>query len=102
MVTWKDMIDKEMQRNDDSWENLVQANISQNDCCCSDQEDYDELLVASFDRGFDSGFGTSEGDYFTVWTHDWVYFPVVYDGAEWASSVPRWPMEGYAKEHVGG
>jgi len=50
---------------------------------------------------FDSGFGGSEGCAFTVWTKNRVYFPVVYDGAEWIGSVPRNP-NGEATDHQGG
>ncbi len=50
---------------------------------------------------FDSGFGTSEGPPVLVWTRDRVYFPVVYDGAEWLGSAPRHPTaEG--QRHLGG
>jgi hypothetical protein len=50
---------------------------------------------------FDNGYGGSEGVPFTLWTEKRVYFPVVYDGAEWVASVPREPS-GEKTEHVGG
>ena len=53
------------------------------------------------DSMFYSGYGGSEGAPFTVWTKDRVYFPVVYDGAEWVGSVPRNPCE-EATSHQGG
>jgi hypothetical protein len=52
-------------------------------------------------RQFDAGYGGSEGRPFTLWTTNRVYFPGVYDGAEWVASVPRNP-NGEATRHVGG
>ena len=54
-----------------------------------------------FDREFDGGYGGSEGCYFTAWGGKYVYFPTVYDGAEWISFVPRNPCL-QATQHVGG
>lgn len=54
-----------------------------------------------FDKKFDNGYGGSEGVPFTLWTHGRVYFPVVYDGAEWVESVPRHPCD-EATPHLGG
>ena len=52
-------------------------------------------------KGFDNGFGGSEGCPFTVWTKKRIYFPAVYDGSEWVASVSRNP-DGKPTEHVGG
>lgn len=53
------------------------------------------------DASFDDGYGLSEGPDVLVWTENRVYFPVVYDGAEWLDSAPRNPQpEGQG--HVGG
>jgi len=53
------------------------------------------------DEKFDAGYGGSEGPPVLVWTEDYVYFPVVYDGAEWMDRAPRNPRpEGMG--HVGG
>lgn len=38
---------------------------------------------------FNDGYGTSEGKDFTAWSDNYVYFPVVYDGAEWVGYVAR-------------
>ena len=54
-----------------------------------------------FDREFDGGYGGSEGCYFTAWGQLYVYFPTVYDGAEWISFVPRNPCL-QATSHIGG
>lgn len=56
---------------------------------------------ATLDIGFYSGYGISEGPNILIWTEERVYFPVVYDGAEWMGSAPRNPApEG--QPHVGG
>lgn len=54
-----------------------------------------------FDKEFYAGFGGAEGKPFTLWTANRVYFPVVYDGAEWVGSVPRNPCD-EASDHHGG
>ena len=53
------------------------------------------------DREFDNGYGGSEGEPVLIWTEERVYFPVVYDGAEWMGSVPRNPVPN-GQPHVGG
>ncbi len=55
-----------------------------------------ELLVE-----FHDSFGCSEGKSFTAWGEKYVYFPVVYDGAEWVGKAPRDPCD-EATEHMGG
>lgn len=50
---------------------------------------------------FDPGYGTSEGPTVLAWTETRVYFPVVYDGAEWMGSAPRNPQQD-GQHHVGG
>jgi hypothetical protein len=53
------------------------------------------------DIKFDAGYGGSEGPPVLIWTEEYVYFPVVYDGAEWLDRAPRNPRaEG--QPHVGG
>lgn len=53
------------------------------------------------DVEFDDGYGGSEGPPVLIWTEQRVYFPVVYDGAEWLGSAPRNPTS-EGQEHVGG
>ena len=55
----------------------------------------------AFDVFFDCGYGGAEGPEVLAWTERRVYFPVVYDGAEWCESVPRNPCD-EATKHVGG
>lgn len=53
------------------------------------------------DREFSGGYGSSQGEAILLWTEERVYFPVVYDGAEWLGSAPRNPVaEG--QSHEGG
>ena len=70
-----------------------------------DGEDFDKrictLTEKQLKKKFDSGYGGAGGDPFTCWGEKWVYFPVVYDGAEWVGRVPRNPCD-IATEHQGG
>lgn len=56
-----------------------------------------DLLVAcsltdeELDTEFDDGFGAAEGKSFWCWGTKFVYFSVVYDGAESVGYVPREP-----------
>lgn len=59
------------------------------------------LTPEQLDREFDDGYGGTEGEPFTVWTKDRVYFPIGYDGAKWCGSVARNP-DGKATNHQGG
>ncbi|MFX1724974.1 hypothetical protein [Stenotrophomonas sp. AS1] len=59
------------------------------------------LTEAELDIDFSRGYGGSEGKAFTLWTERRVYFPAVYDGAEWVGSAPRNPCD-EATEHQGG
>ncbi|MGH3098473.1 MAG: hypothetical protein ACRDMV_21010 [Streptosporangiales bacterium] len=54
---------------------------------------------AAFDIQFENG--GSNGPDVLAWTKTRVYFPVVYDGAEWLGSAPRNP-QAYGQHHVGG
>jgi hypothetical protein len=84
-TTWRKMLTKTFEETGDSWDNLEDTTLTE-----------DQL-----DTEFYSGFGGSEGCPFTLWTRDWVYFPIVYDGAEWPGYAPRNP-NGVATEHWGG
>lgn len=53
------------------------------------------------DIEFDDGFGCAEGPPFLLWTENYVYFPVQYDGSEFIGSAPRNPCN-IAQFHVGG
>lgn len=85
MTTWRELILNEMQSQNETWDNVVACTLSN-----------EELDVDFYD-----GYGSAEGQPFTLWTNSRVYFPVVYDGAEWVGSVPRHPCA-EATEHIGG
>lgn len=84
ITTWRKLIETELKLQKESWVDVVSCT----------------LLEKELDEEFDDGFGTTEGKSFTLWTHDRVYFPVCYDGAEWVSSVSRLP-DAIPTKHVG-
>jgi hypothetical protein len=84
-TTWRKQIEQEMKRHGESFRQFFHCTL-----------EYEEL-----DREFYNGYGGIEGEPFTLWTDNRVYFPVCYDGAEWCDSVPRNP-NGQATEHCGG
>ena len=59
------------------------------------------LTEEELDSEFYDGFGGEEGMPFTAWSETHVYFPVVYDGAEWVGRVRREPCD-IATHHIGG
>ncbi len=85
LTTWRKAISEAMVGHGETIEDIIHCTLSP-----------EELDVE-----FDDGYGGSEGKPFTAWTKSRVYFPVVYDGAEWAASVPRDPCD-ESVEHIGG
>ena len=59
------------------------------------------LIDKEMDIEFNGGYGGAEGKSFTAWSERYVYFPVVYDGAEWVGRAPRNPCK-QVTEHQGG
>ena len=85
LTTWRKLIQAEMNDwKDDSFDNFVAIDIG--------YRRWFNHNAPELDEEFDDGYGSSEGRPFTMWTHEWVYFPVVYDGAEWVGRAPRSPM----------
>jgi len=80
MATWRELIAK---------------------CACGDTVDHYTLTPEELDVEFNSGYGGSEGVPFTAWSDDYVYFPVVYDGAEWVGRVRRNPCSEASNHHGG-
>jgi len=68
--TWRKIIASEMKEHGESWDDAISCTLT------------DDQL----DKEFDSGYGGEEGEPFTVWTKQRVYFPICYDGAEWCSA----------------
>lgn len=85
MATWQQLISEELTKRGEDWPSVVSSTLS------------DEQL----NEEFHDGYGSSNGEAFTLWTSNRVYFPVVYDGREWVESVARNP-DGVPTEHVGG
>ena len=91
-VTWKQLIEEEMEDNQDTWDDVVDW-----------KTDIDKDSTSWWDIEFSSSFGIAEGNPFLLWTKRFVYFPVVYDGSEWVGSVPI--KKGYSNRkltHYGG
>lgn len=85
MENWKAMLDNALKGNGESWGD-VEANTM------TDEE---------MSKMFYSGYGRIEGCAFTVWTKNFVYFPVCYDGSEWVGCVSRNP-DRKPTDHIGG
>lgn len=105
-TNWKKEITTAMEKHSETWNDVVYF------CIAKHHSRYEEELEASdlvppedlekaLLRTFDGGLGGNEGFAFTLWTHKRVYFPVDYDGAEWAESVPRDPCDEMT-QHIGG
>ena len=77
MTTWREMLNESLIEHGEGLADVVGNTMT------------DEQM----DKDFDSSYGCAEGCPFTVWTTNRVYFPVVYDGAEWVGSAPRNPCE---------
>lgn len=82
---WKQRLGEALEENGESWDDVESNTMTD-----------EEMLTV-----FNDGHGGSEGCSFTVWTKNSVYFPVVYDGAEWVGRVSRNP-DGVPTAHMGG
>ena len=82
---WKKLISLELETNNETWADVIKCTLTKK-----------KLLVA-----FDCGYGDANGQPFTLWTINFVYFPAQYDGSEWCASVPRNPCK-KATAHIGG
>ena len=74
--TWMKMIQETMDENDDPGPIIS--------CTINDDQ---------LNKEFYSGYGGPEGQPFTAWSAQYVYFPICYDGAEWVGSAPRNPCD---------
>jgi len=84
-----------------TWYKLIKDEMKSNN------EDDNVRYISTFSNHaelieeFDDGFGGTEGKPFTLWTENFVYFPLCYDGAEWCGSIARNPND-LPTEHQGG
>jgi hypothetical protein len=83
--TWREAIANALEQHGEKWEDVISCTLTQ-----------EELDVE-----FDDDYVVPEGKPFTARTRHRVYFPVQYDGSEWAASVARNP-DGNPTHHVGG
>jgi len=83
--TWRKEITLALKANNEKWGDIIVCTLTTDQC----------------DEEFDGGFGCVEGKAFTVWTARNVYFPICYDGSEWAGSAPRNPSD-KETQHQGG
>jgi hypothetical protein len=82
-MTWRTAIQVCMaETTGETWQDLIA--IAGEDC---------------MDKAFDDGFGSREGEPFTAWSENWVYFPKEYDGLEEVCAVRRNPCD-IRTEHV--
>ena len=82
MATWRKLLQKAVDETGDAY---TETTLSEKD----------------LDRKFSDGYGGSQGKPFTAWGDKYVYFPVVYDGAEWVGWAPRNPCDEPTR-HQGG
>jgi len=80
-----------------TWGELLLENLAET----GDKLVYCTLSTEELNKEFDCGFGGSSGKEFTAWGERYVYFPVVYDGAEWIGKTPRNPCD-ETTPHMGG
>jgi hypothetical protein len=71
-VNWKEMLIEAFKETGDNFDNLKTT-----------------LSKEELETEFDSSFGYAQGEPFTAWGDNYVYFPIVYDGAEWVGFAPR-------------
>lgn len=79
-----------------TWREKLESNLEDGETIVAVAPDQSVLDVE-----FDDDYGLARGPEFLAWSETRVFFPVVYDGAEWVESAPRNPTaEG--QSHVGG
>lgn len=83
LFSWRELIENEMMYHNETFKDVVSCTLSEE----------------GLDRRFDAGWGSANGEPFTLWTTNRVYFPVEYDGSERVASASRNP-DGVAMLHV--
>jgi hypothetical protein len=77
MTTWQQLITQELEKNSENWNSIV------NFIGLKEGYLYQEFLNDFGKRNLDNFC-------FTIWTVDFVYFPVVYDSVMSCGSAPRY------------
>lgn len=75
MANWKELLDEAFTSSGDSWQDV----------------EFNSMTQEQMEKEFYDGYGAIEGCAFGIWTKNFVYFPAVYDGAEWVDWIPRNP-----------
>lgn len=86
MTSWKKLIEIELTKNKESWDDI--------EYMCPRENNWLDYL-------FDDDFGSIEGVPFTIWTKNNIYFPACYDGSEWVEKISRNPTN-IPTQHIGG
>ena len=84
-TTWQKLISKSLKAANETWDDVEATTLT------------DEQKTQIF---YD-GYGGSKGVNFTLWTKNRVYFPVIYNGAQWVGSVARHPCDEASSHHGG-
>lgn len=92
--TWRGVLLEAMSENGDSFDNLVKA-VSFSDRGIVNSE------LNFLDIEFDSGRYSQEGPSFRLYTKDYIYFPISYDGKEAVDYIPRDPDSLVSPRHFG-
>lgn len=74
-TTWRIELTEAFASTGDTWEDITASTLTE----------------AALDTEFYPGYGSPEGEAFTVWTEKCVYFPWQYDGSEGVAWVSRHP-----------
>mgnify|MGYP003510497222 FL=1 len=84
-----------------TWRILLEEAIAEAEGLTLSEAESCTLTDEELDVEFYAGFGSPNGERFTLWTKNKVYFPVCYDGAEYVGCASRNP-DGKPTEHIGG
>ncbi len=85
-TTWRILLEEELARNGETVESITATTLSD----------------GGLDRVFNNDFWFIEGEPFTAWSADYVYFPIAHDGLESVASVPRNPdRNARPTKHIG-
>ena len=122
MTTWKALITAKMEKNGETYADIVHANAVPTyrheiwkDTTPEELEELKEkypILThnippdASEERWdeieFYEGHGGENGMSFVVYTENWIYFSMTYAGSEYVDAIPRNPNPDWQPKHFGG
>ena len=83
-ATWRELITLEMEDVGEKWSDVVACTLSETE----------------LDRVFSDGYEYPQGQPFTLWTTNRVYFPVHYNESEWVASASR-IVDMVPTDHIG-